>query len=251
MRAMKKLIAAILLLALWHASPAVAQERSATEQQYDDGRAAEQQQADLDCADFDSQEEAQRELERDPSDPHNLDADNDGQACETFDYGGGSGGGGGSQDLDCADFPSQEAAQREFERDRSDPHRLDADDDGEACEEFDYTGAATDTDNTDTTGQAQADDVRADSAATLSCVEILRVFRASGSSSAQYQYDDLRISRERDFNLFSADQLQECLAREVIDDDVKGVLADTGGPPLSLLVAVGLLAVGAALLRRT
>ena len=35
-------------------------------------------QDDLDCEDFDSQEEAQAELNRDPSDPNNLDADNDG-----------------------------------------------------------------------------------------------------------------------------------------------------------------------------
>jgi hypothetical protein len=39
---------------------------------------------DLDCADFDSQQEAQDELEDDPSDPNNLDADNDGIACEDF-----------------------------------------------------------------------------------------------------------------------------------------------------------------------
>lgn len=39
-------------------------------------------QEDLDCADFGSQEEAQATLEADPSDPHRLDADNDGIACE-------------------------------------------------------------------------------------------------------------------------------------------------------------------------
>ena len=44
-----------------------------------------------DCGDFDSQKEAQRVLDRDPSDPNNLDADNDGQACEDFDYAGGGG----------------------------------------------------------------------------------------------------------------------------------------------------------------
>jgi micrococcal nuclease len=37
---------------------------------------------DRDCADFDSQPEAQEFLEDDPSDPHGLDADGDGQACE-------------------------------------------------------------------------------------------------------------------------------------------------------------------------
>jgi len=50
-------------------------------------------QDDLDCADFSSQEEAQAELERDPSDPNNLDADDDGIACEDFDYGGAPPGG--------------------------------------------------------------------------------------------------------------------------------------------------------------
>lgn len=42
---------------------------------------------DLNCKDFSSQAEAQQELANDPSDPHNLDADDDGQACEAFDYG--------------------------------------------------------------------------------------------------------------------------------------------------------------------
>jgi hypothetical protein len=42
--------------------------------------------ADLDCADFATQAQAQANLVAHPSDPNNLDADNDGQACETFDY---------------------------------------------------------------------------------------------------------------------------------------------------------------------
>lgn len=45
---------------------------------------------DLDCGDFDTQAQAQRELERDSSDPNRLDADDDGQACEAYDYPGGS-----------------------------------------------------------------------------------------------------------------------------------------------------------------
>ena len=44
---------------------------------------------DLDCADFASQEEAQAELEADPSDPNGLDADSDGIACEELSSGGG------------------------------------------------------------------------------------------------------------------------------------------------------------------
>jgi hypothetical protein len=44
-----------------------------------------QAQDQYDCASFSSQESAQAELERDPSDPSNLDADNDGIACEDYD----------------------------------------------------------------------------------------------------------------------------------------------------------------------
>jgi len=40
-----------------------------------------------DCASFGSQDSAQAELERNPDDPSNLDPDNDGQACEDYDYG--------------------------------------------------------------------------------------------------------------------------------------------------------------------
>lgn len=40
--------------------------------------------ADLDCADFASQGEAQAVYDADPSDPHGLDADGDGVACETL-----------------------------------------------------------------------------------------------------------------------------------------------------------------------
>ncbi|MCA1688708.1 MAG: hypothetical protein LC714_09025, partial [Actinobacteria bacterium] len=44
-----------------------------------------------DCASFGSQESAQAELERNPTDPSNLDPDGNGQACEDYDYGGGGG----------------------------------------------------------------------------------------------------------------------------------------------------------------
>ncbi|EID54787.1 excalibur calcium-binding domain-containing protein [Saccharomonospora xinjiangensis] len=44
-----------------------------------------------------------------------------------------------AQDLDCAHFSSQAEAQAEFDRDPSDPHRLDADDDGIACETLNGT----------------------------------------------------------------------------------------------------------------
>jgi hypothetical protein len=45
----------------------------------------------LDCGDYNSQRDAQTALERDPSDPNVLDEDNDGKACETYDYGSTSG----------------------------------------------------------------------------------------------------------------------------------------------------------------
>jgi hypothetical protein len=94
----------------------------------------------FDCASFGSQESAQTELERDPSDPSNLDGDDDGEACEIYDYGNGGGGGGDDGELDCADFATQEEAQAEFDKDTSDPNRLDADNDGKACEELPSDG---------------------------------------------------------------------------------------------------------------
>ena len=39
---------------------------------------------DLNCSDFGSQAEAQAVLDQDPSDPHGLDGDNDGIACESL-----------------------------------------------------------------------------------------------------------------------------------------------------------------------
>jgi endonuclease YncB( thermonuclease family) len=51
---------------------------------------------DLDCSDFRTQEQAQRAYENaGPGDPHNLDADGDGIACESLPSGGGGGGGAG------------------------------------------------------------------------------------------------------------------------------------------------------------
>lgn len=47
-------------------------------------------------------------------------------------------------DLDCADFGTQEEAQATFDQDTSDPHRLDADDDGIACETLLSVGGGDD-----------------------------------------------------------------------------------------------------------
>lgn len=102
---------------------------------------------DLDCKDFPSQAAAQAELRSDPSDPNGLDAEDDGVACETYPYPEGSPrdetpvrpAQSPSGDLDCEDFATQEEAQIVYDRDPSDPNALDNDDDGEACENFDYS----------------------------------------------------------------------------------------------------------------
>jgi hypothetical protein len=52
------------------------------------------QEEQYDCESFGSQESAQAELERDLSDPNNLDPDADGQACDDYNYGDDDGGGG-------------------------------------------------------------------------------------------------------------------------------------------------------------
>lgn len=101
-------------------------------------------QQDLDCRDFASQAAAQAELRSDPSDPNNLDAEDDGVACETFPYTEGtprdetpvSPAKSPVGDSDCEDFATQAEAQRAFNQDPSDPNNLDSDNDGTACEDF-------------------------------------------------------------------------------------------------------------------
>jgi hypothetical protein len=109
------------------------------------------------CGDFSYQEDAQDVYDADPSDPNRLDADDDGIACETLpkrpahaelgleDDGTSSSSSSSSVDAvlsstdrDCDDFSSQGEAQAALDADPSDPERLDADDDGEACESFTY-----------------------------------------------------------------------------------------------------------------
>jgi hypothetical protein len=53
-------------------------------------------------------------------------------------------------DLDCKDFPTQAAAQKVLDKDRKDPHNLDRDNDGLACEQGDPSG----TTRGDSTGNA-------------------------------------------------------------------------------------------------
>jgi hypothetical protein len=138
-------------------------------------------QDDLDCGDFNSQAEAQQTLRADPSDPNGLDAENDGVACEVTEYPNPARDEAPVQasvsptgDLDCEDFATQQEAQAVFNQDTSDPNGLDADNDGLACEDFDYpSGGMTggDMENGATGGEDQyadagddqyADDTAAD-----------------------------------------------------------------------------------------
>ncbi|MDD7918025.1 excalibur calcium-binding domain-containing protein [Actinomycetospora callitridis] len=125
---------------------------------------------DKNCSDFQYQEDAQEVLDGNSADPNGLDRDDDGEACETLphrpvindvsldddapadpapstrhssgttwtaadtsDESSTS-----TRDRDCADFDSQAEAQAVLDDDPSDPERLDADDDGIACESFGY-----------------------------------------------------------------------------------------------------------------
>ncbi len=123
------------------------------------------------CDDFQYQEDAQDEYNADTTDPNRLDRDDDGEACETLphrpaisdvsiddewdssseeDSAPSTGGttwtaadtsdesSTRTRDRDCADFDSQAEAQAALDDDPSDPERLDADDDGIACESFGY-----------------------------------------------------------------------------------------------------------------
>lgn len=107
--------------------------------------------ADLDCSDFATQEEAQAVLNADPSDPNGLDAEGDGIACETLPSGGvavpapelapepapapgGLAPSPTAPDVDCSDFPAMGNPQDWLFP--GDPHRLDGDNDGVACEPY-------------------------------------------------------------------------------------------------------------------
>ncbi|GAA4900588.1 excalibur calcium-binding domain-containing protein [Actinomycetospora succinea] len=132
---------------------------------------------DKNCDDFTYQEDAQDFFDTTTGDPHDLDRDGDGVACQrlphrpvsedlglTDDSTSSSGSGSShatpvrsessstgsstrtapSQDRDCADFSSQAEAQAVLDDDPSDPERLDADDDGVACESFGYADDSDD-----------------------------------------------------------------------------------------------------------
>ncbi|WP_158206456.1 excalibur calcium-binding domain-containing protein [Halomarina oriensis] len=143
---------------------------------------------DLNCEDFETQEEAQAVLEEDPSDPNGLDGDDDGEACESLPSGdeGSSDDGDSSEgddstddssedsedtdpsdDLNCEDFETQEEAQTTYDEDPSDPNDLDRDDDGVACEDSfesgDGSGDETENDGSeDSTDSDESDGEESD-----------------------------------------------------------------------------------------
>jgi hypothetical protein len=129
---------------------------------------------------------------------------------------------------DCASFGSQESAQAELERDPSDPSNLDPDDDGQACEDYDYG----------TTGESpQADDTGAET--TTGELFLRVVIDERGNVREQYRGDELIVRR-----------IEECREGEVLKGTiVNSKLPDTGGPPPLLalgLLSTGLVAAGAA-----
>lgn len=105
------------------------------------------QTGDLNCRDFTYQEEAQAVYDADESDPNELDGNDDGIACESLPHRPAqqptstttttaipTTPASTSRDKDCADFATQAQAQAELNKNPSDPNRLDADNDGYACE---------------------------------------------------------------------------------------------------------------------
>lgn len=180
-------------------------------------------QDDLNCDDFGSQAAAQQNLRDNPSDPNGLDAEDDGVACETTDYDNPArdevpvqGSVSPTGDLDCEDFATQEEAQAEFNQDPSDPNGLDADNDGQACEDSlpsgDTGGGMDDDDMTDEVVPEEAmavDDMADDSAV-----------QVAPAADDQYATDD-----------------------QYADDDEMTALPDTGGTAL-LPIAGGLVIAG-------
>lgn len=99
---------------------------------------------DATCSDFANQATAQRALDADSSDPHGLDLDLDGIACETPfvtpvvpdaepTAARGSSAAMETPDVDCADFAFQEDAQVVLDHIAGDPYNLDPSGDGFAC----------------------------------------------------------------------------------------------------------------------
>jgi len=184
-----------------------------------------------DCPDFDFQEDAQRIYDQDPSDPYGLDGDNDGIACEDLPSRGAQQDQYGDRvttqqtgDLDCDDFATRGQAQAELAKDRSDPNNLDADNDGQACEELSPGVAPTDGGSTENGSDSGA----------RQCEFFLRVVRDDrGTLRDQYRDDELIVQR-----------FEQCLSGDVLADTIPNRnLPFTGGMSLLFLVGIGLAAI--------
>ena len=90
---------------------------------------------------------------------------------------------------DCASFGSQESAQAELDRDPRDPNTLDANDDGQACEDYDYGG-------TSSTGSASPMPTTSSSPAPTSTSSASSSASASASAAKQ-QYDTLSAAKQQ------------------------------------------------------
>jgi hypothetical protein len=142
------ILTATLLMTGWLTSPAgdglvvpapmmpFAAPTNAAEPQTDAARSDEN---DLSCSDFASQAEAQAAFDADPSDPHGLDLDLDGVACEMPFVAPADSERSASptplegQAVNCIDFAFQEDAQIVYDRIPGDPYNLDPSGDGFAC----------------------------------------------------------------------------------------------------------------------
>lgn len=134
---------------------------------------------------------------------------------------------------DCASFGSQESAQTELERDPDDPSNLDPDDDGQACEDYDYgtsgtsaQGGESGEDTTATAEDASGAEEQSADAGFARCDFFLHVVRdEAGGVRDQYRDDELIVRR-----------FEQCLSEDVLKDTiVNRKLPDTGGP-FSLLM---------------
>ncbi|HVE90722.1 MAG TPA: hypothetical protein VNE62_00255 [Actinomycetota bacterium] len=104
---------------------------------------------DISCDSFETQEEAQDYYDSNGR-PQQLDPDKNGRACDQLPRESEGEGGGGDlpqlDDAECTDFDSQAEAQAFFEEEggpAQDPHGLDADRNGKACDNLAAAGRTT------------------------------------------------------------------------------------------------------------
>lgn len=155
------------------------------------------------------------------------------------------------QDLNCDDFDSQAEAQAELENDSEDPNDLDPDDDGQACEDFDYEGGTgggnNDGDNTGGNNRNEGDDNGGSNRQVCEQVVELLIdqdLNVSGDVNNVISGDDSEggsiAEIIADLLDISVDQVQECIQEsdEDVIDDPGGTLPFTGGSTPTFLKGV-------------